>query len=174
LSAQAETTVPFPPSLTASGTDLIFNELEFSASWSGITEVGYVTTRKLEVIGEPIPLQLQFGRFAGGRPGGFGGTVDTTGLSAFQDSIAAVRDSLSQADQWRFIQGTALTLGWQQFSNYGTYSFQVHTIDSNYADFLASSTQDPQFLDEPRFHVTGGIGIFASMAPSTVTFVVRE
>jgi len=172
LTAQAMTTVPFPPTLVTYQTDLVFNRTEFSASWSGDTHGGYVTTKKLELEGAPIPLERQFGGFRGG--GGFGGTVDTTGFGALQDSLATVRDSLSKVDQWRFVQGTSTTLSWQQFSNYGTYSFQVYTIDTNYADYLASSTQDPQFLDEPRFHITGGIGIFASMAPSGVSFVVRE
>jgi|GEM_PF-3312392 hypothetical protein len=175
LTAQAETTVPYPPTLTASETDLQFNGTEFSASWIGDTQGGYVTTRKLEVIEAPIPIELQFGELGRFRRfGGGGGTVDTTGFGALQDSLATVRDSLDQAGQWGFIQETSTTLGWQQFQNFGTYSFHVHAIDSNYADYLASSNQDAQFLDEPKFHVTGGIGILASLAPGSVSFVIRE
>ena len=175
LTAQAKTTVPFPPALTASETDLRFNGTEFSASWVGDTQGGYVTTRKLEIIEAPIPIELQFGELGRFRRfGGSGGTVDTTGFGALQDSLAAVRDSLDQAGQWGFVQETSTSLVWQQFQNFGTYSFHVHAIDTNYADYLASSNQDAQFLDEPRFHVTGGIGILASLAPSSVTFVIRE
>ena len=128
-----------------------------------------------EIIEAPIPIELQFGELGRFRRfGGSGGTVDTTGFGALQDSLAAVRDSLDQAGQWGFVQETSTSLVWQQFQNFGTYSFHVHAIDTNYADYLASSNQDAQFLDEPRFHVTGGIGILASLAPSSVTFVIRE
>ena len=43
----------------------------------------------------------------------------------------------------------------------------------SYGDFLISSQQDEATLDEPRFHVTGGIGLCASMAADSVIFRVE-
>ena len=60
-----------------------------------------------------------------------------------------------------------------QFSYYGTYALLVHALDENYGDFLISSQQDEAALDEPRFHVEGGIGLFASMAADSVLFRVE-
>jgi len=92
--------------------------------------------------------------------------VDTTGLGALRDSIA-------RADQWRFLQGRSLTLNSRQFSYYGIYSFLVYALDENYGDYLISSAQDEAALDEPLFHVKGGIGLFASMAADSVVFRVE-
>ncbi len=144
--AQAETTVPFPPTVVASSTDLKLNEDPFAATWSGETEGGYVTTRKSVALGESIPIEVQFGggfgRF-GGFGGGFPGGVDTTGF-------VSLRDSLAGAEQWRYVQNRSAVLDWRQFTRYGTYAFVVYAIDENYADFLVSSRQDPQVLDEPH------------------------
>jgi len=162
--ATAETTVPFPPSALALSDVLLVGGDSYQISWTGETQGGYVTTRKPVALGEQIPLSLQFGdkftaRFLGG---GF----DTTGLGA-------VRDSIAQADQWRYLQSESTTLNAGQFYYYGTYAFWVYTIDGNYADFLVSSNQDPELLDEPRFHVTGGIGVFASIAADSLVFRVE-
>ena len=125
-----------------------------------------MTTRKTVTLGEAVAIERVFGGFRGGPGGGFGGTIDTT-------EFGGLRDSLALAEQWRFVQGESTTLDERQFRNYGTYSFVVYAIDENYADFLVSSNQDPQVLDEPRFNVTGGIGIFASMAPDSIRFEVK-
>lgn len=95
-----------------------------------------------------------------------GATTDTTGLGALRDSIA-------QADQWRFMQDRSSTLNQGQFTYYGTYAFLVYMLDENYGDFLISSQQDEATLDEPRFHIAGGIGLFASMAADSVVFRVE-
>ena len=92
--------------------------------------------------------------------------MDTTGLGALRDSIA-------RADQWRFLQGRSLSLNPRQFSYYGIYSFAVYALDENYGDYLISSAQDEAALDEPQFHVKGGIGLFASMAADSVVFRVE-
>lgn len=157
----AETTVPFPPTATGSSDVLTIGGETFQVDWMGDTQGGYVTTRKTQVKGEPVPIETQFGRF-----GGFGGTIDTTGFGARRDSIAS-------ADQWRYLEGTTVVVNEAQFSFYGTYAFLVYAIDGNYADFLVSSNQDPEVLDVPRFHVEGGIGIFASMAADSVVFRVQ-
>ncbi|MFT5369135.1 MAG: hypothetical protein ACI8V2_004109 [Candidatus Latescibacterota bacterium] len=163
--ATAETTVPFPPSATGSSDVLSIGGETYRVDWVGDTQGGYVTTRKTQIKGEPVPIELQFGnRRPGG--GGFGGTIDTTGFGAIRDSIAL-------ADQWLYLEGTATNVNAGQFSFYGTYAFLVYAIDGNYADFLVSSNQDPEILDEPRFHVDGGIGIFASMAADSVIFRVE-
>ena len=165
--AGAETTVPLSPAITAPHTELTLDGAAFSATWEGQTAGGYITTRKPQDLGEPIPLEnLFFGRFGGGGFGGFGGAIDTTGF-------AAQRDSLARAEQWRYVQNQSTTLNWVQFSYYGTYAFEVFAIDENYADYLVSSRQDPQFLDEPRFHISGGVGVFASMAPDAVVFTIK-
>lgn len=145
-------------------TTLLIGGDPYQVGWAGETKGGYVTTRKSMELSEQIPLQNQFGgrRFGGG----FGGAFDTTGLGA-------VRDSIARADQWRFMQGSSLTLNQRQFTYYGTYAFLVYTLDENYGDFLISSQQDEASLDEPRFHVIGGIGLFASMAADSVVFRVE-
>ena len=164
--AQAVTTVPNPPVVTANGADFIVNSTAFSASWEGETAGGYFTTKAEVEPGDPIPLESLFGGF-GGRPfgGGFAG-IDTTGF-------AAMRDSLARVQRWNYVQQKSTTLDWRQFYSYGTYAFKVYAIDENYADYLVSSQQDPQVLDEPRFHVAGGVGIFASMAADSVHFRVE-
>tara|TARA_A100001037_G_scaffold298439_1_gene322178 strand:- start:135 stop:299 length:165 start_codon:yes stop_codon:yes gene_type:complete len=50
----------------------------------------------------------------------------------------------------------------------------VYTLDTNYGDFLVSSQQDPRLLDEPRFNLQGGVGLFASMAPDSVVYQVQD
>ena len=50
----------------------------------------------------------------------------------------------------------------------------VYTLDTNYGDFLVSSQQDPRLLDEPRFNLQGGVGLFASMAPVSVVYQVQD
>ena len=161
--ATAQTTVPIAPQVLGASALLIGGDA-YRVTWEGETKGGYVTTRKGVDLLEQIPLETQFGgrRFGGG----FGGGVDTTGLGALRDSIA-------QADQWRFLQGRSLTLNPGQFSYYGIYSFLVYALDENYGDYLISSAQDEAALDEPRFHVTGGIGLFASMAADSVVFRVE-
>jgi hypothetical protein len=163
--ATAETTVPFPPSATGSSDVLSIGGETYRVDWIGDTQGGYVTTRKTQIKGEPVPIELQFGNRRGGG-GGFGGTIDTTGFGAIRDSIAL-------ADQWLYLEGTTTNVNAGQFSFYGRYAFLVYAIDGNYADFLVSSNQDPEILDEPRFHVNGGIGIFASMAADLVVFRVE-
>ena len=159
--ATAQTTVPIAPQVSGASALLIGGDA-YRVTWEGETKGGYVTTRKGVELLEQIPLATQFGRFGGG----FGGGVDTTGLGALRDSIA-------QADQWRFLQGSSLSLNPRQFSYYGIYSFAVYALDENYGDYLISSAQDEAALDEPRFHVTGGIGLFASMAADSVVFRVE-
>ena len=161
--ATAQTTVPFPPQ--ASGAPVLYIGGDpYLLTWEGKTNGGYVTSRQIVDLQERIPPESQFG---GGRfGGGFGGTIDTTGFGALRDSIA-------RADQWRFLQGQSQTLNPFQFSYYGTYSLLVFALDENYGDFLISSQQDKATLDEPRFHVEGGIGLFASMAPDSVVFRVE-
>ncbi len=163
--AQAETTVPFPPTVTASSTRLQVGGDSFSATWEGETGAEYMTETVAQSLGDQIPLESLLGGF--GRFRGFGGIgIDTTGF-------AALRDSLAQASRWRYTQNQSTTLDLRQFSHYGTYVFRVFAIDKNYADFLISSNQDPQTLDEPRFHVSGGIGLFASMAADSVVFTLE-
>ena len=162
--ATAETTVPYPPALGASLSVLQVGGDPYRITWSGETETGYVTTQKPVVLEESIPLETLFGGFGFGG-GFFGGGFDTTGLGA-------TRDSLARAEQWRYVQNTSATINARQFSYYGMYAFLVYAIDENYADFLVSSQQDPQVLDEPRFHISGGIGLFASMAADSVVFRV--
>ena len=169
VTATAQTTVPSPPIMQAESANLVLNETPFTATWIGETEVGYVTSRKTLNLAGSIPLELQFGGGRGGFGGGFGGGFAGADTAAF----AARRDSLAQLDQWRFVRNQSTTLNWQQFTHYGTYSFLVYSIDKNYGDFLVSNQQDPQILDEPRFHIEGGIGIFASMAPDSVAFTIR-
>ena len=124
-----------------------------------------MTETVAQSLGDQIPLESLLGGF--GRFRGFGGIgIDTTGF-------AALRDSLAQASRWRYTQNQSTTLDLRQFSHYGTYVFRVFAIDKNYADFLISSNQDPQTLDEPRFHVSGGIGLFASMAADSVVFTLE-
>ena len=161
--ATAQTTVPFPPQ--ASGAPVLYAGGDpYRVTWEGDTNGGYVTSRQVVELLERIPPESQFG---GGRfGGGFGGSVDTTGFGALRDSIA-------RADQWRFLQGQSQTLNPIQFSYYGTYALLVHALDENYGDFLISSQQDEAALDEPRFHVEGGIGLFASMAADSVLFRVE-
>ncbi len=165
--AQARTTVPFPPTVTASSTQLTPGGDPFTATWEGETGAGYLTETVARVLGDQIPLEALLGGFGRGGFGGFGGTgIDTTGFGA-------LRDSLAEASRWRYTRNQSTTLNLRQFSHYGTYVFRVFTIDANYADFLISSTQDPQTLDEPRFHVSGGIGLFASMAADSVVFTLK-
>ena len=161
--ATAQTTVPYPP--RASGAAVLYVGGDpYRVTWEGETNGGYVTSRQVVELLERIPPENQFG---GGRfGGGFGGTIDTTGFGALRDSIA-------RADQWRFLQGQSQTLNPIQFSYYGTYSLLVFALDENYGDFLISSQQDEATLDEPRFHVKGGIGVFASMAADSVVFQVE-
>lgn len=161
--ATARTTVPFPPQ--ASGAPVLYTGGDpYRVTWEGETNGGYVTSRQVVELLERIPPESQFG---GGRfGGGFGGAIDTTGFGALRDSIA-------RADQWRFLQGQSQTLNPIQFSYYGTYALLVHALDENYGDFLISSQQDEAALDEPRFHVEGGIGLFASMAADSVLFRVE-
>ena len=160
----SSTTVPMPPSVASTGTVVTAESGDLTVSWSGVTEAGYVTTRKPVELGSSIPIEFQFG---GGRFGGFGGAFDTTGFGA-------QRDSLAQVAQWRFLPGvTATPIAYQSFVRFGTYSVIVYSLDANYGDFLVSSQQDPRLLDEPRFHVEGGIGLFASMAPDSVVFSVE-
>ncbi|MDE2699291.1 MAG: DUF4249 family protein [Gemmatimonadota bacterium] len=159
--ATAQTTVPVAPHVSGASSLLIGGDA-YRVTWEGETKGGYVTTRKSVELLEQIPLATQFGRFGGG----FGGGVDTTGLGALRDSIA-------RADQWRFLQGRSLTLNSRQFSYYGIYSFLVYALDENYGDYLISSAQDEAALDEPQFHVKGGIGLFASMAADSVVFRVE-
>jgi hypothetical protein len=166
VTLQAQTTVPAPPVVSASSGVLTYTSSELAVTWTGDSEGGYVTTRGPVVLGEPIPLELQLGGGKGGF-GGFGGAIDTTGFSAMRDSIAA-------AEQWQFVQRESAQLNWGLFTRYGTYSYAVLAIDANYADYLISSRQDTEVLDEPNFHVTGGIGIFASMAADTLLFTVSE
>ncbi len=164
--AQAKTTVPFPPTVTASSTQLKIGGDPFSAAWEGETGAGYLTETVAQALEDRIPLESLLGG-GRGRFGGFGGTgIDTTGFGALRDSLAA-------ASRWRYTRNQSTTLDLRQFSHYGTYVFRVFTIDENYADFLISSTQDPQTLDEPRFHVSGGIGLFAAMAADSVVFIVE-
>lgn len=161
--ATAQTTVPFPPQ--ASGASVLYAGGDpYRVTWEGETNGGYVTSRQVVELLERIPPESQFG---GGRfGGGFGGAVDTTGFGALRDSIA-------RADQWRFLQEQSQTLNPIQFSYYGTYALLVYALDENYGDFLISSQQDEAALDEPRFHVEGGIGLFASMAADSVLFRVE-
>ncbi len=161
--ATAQTTVPFPP--MASGAPVVYVGGDpYRVTWEGETNGGYVTSRQALELLERIPPESQFG---GGRfGGGFGGAIDTTGFGALRDSIA-------RADQWRFLQGQSQTLNPLQFSYYGSYSFLVFSLDENYGDFLISSQQDGATLDEPRFHIEGGIGLFASMAADSVLFRVE-
>ena len=88
------------------------------------------------------------------------GVVRSGGASAGEKSTrpdsARCGTAWHLAGQWQYVQAESATLNWQQFSFYGTYAFEVFAIDENYADYLVSSRQDPQFLDEPRFHVEGG------------------
>ena len=163
LTAQAETTVPYPPVVTASAADLTLNGDPFAATWEGETAGGYFTTKALHEAGETIPLEALFGGRIG--PWGFAG-IDTT-------QFTAIRDSLASVQQWQYVQRNAATLDWRQFYKYGAYAFLVYAIDDNYADYLISSRQDEQILDEPRFHVSGGIGVFASMAADSVLFLVK-
>ena len=129
-----------------------------------------MTETVAQILGDQIPLESVVGGGRRGRFGGFGGFggtgIDTTGFGA-------LRDSLAEASRWRYTRNQSTTLDLRQFSHYGTYVFRVFTIDANYADFLISSTQDPQTLDEPRFHVSGGIGLFASMAADSVVFTLE-
>ena len=159
----ASTDVPLPPSLSISGTDLSADLTSISVSWQGVTEAGYITTRKSVALGESIPVTFQFG-------GRFGGAAafDTTGFGAR-------RDSLAQAEQWRFLrEATSTTINFNSFTRFGTYTLVVFTLDGNYGDFLVSSQQDPRLLDEPRFSVQGGIGVLASMAPDSVVYRVVD
>ncbi|MBS14868.1 MAG: hypothetical protein CME19_25185 [Gemmatimonadetes bacterium] len=64
--------------------------------------------------------------------------------------------------------------GFDSFARFGTYSMLVYTLDTNYGDFLVSSQQDPRLLDEPRFNLQGGVGLFASMAPDSVVYQVQD
>ena len=82
-------------------------------------------------------------------------------------------DSLAGAEQWRYVQKRSTVLDWRQFTWYGTYAFVVYAIDENNADFLVPSRQDPQELDEPRFNISGGIGVFVPMAADSVAFTVK-
>ncbi len=159
----AQTSVPHPPRALGPPALYIGGD-PYRVTWEGETNGGYVTSRQVVELLERIPPENQFG---GGRfGGGFGGTIDTTGFGALRDSIA-------RADQWRFLQGQSQTLNPIQFSYYGTYSLLVFALDENYGDFLISSQQDEATLDEPRFHVKGGIGVFASMAADSVEFKVE-
>jgi len=162
--AQAQTTVPSPPAVSASSAEMKVGDNPITVTWKGASgsNYGFLSTVAAQSLGPSIPLGTLFG----GRFPGFSG-IDTTGF-------AAQRDSLSIRDRWQYQQGHSTTLNWRQFSHYGTYVFRVYSIDRNYADFLVSSRQDPQTLDEPRFHVSGGIGIFASMAADSVVFKVSE
>lgn len=166
--AQAQTTVPSPPTASASSTEMKVGDNPITVTWKDASDNnhGFLSTVAAQALGPSIPLETLFGGFFGGRFPGFSG-IDTTGF-------AAQRDSLSIRDRWQYQQGYSTTLNWRQFSHYGTYAFRVYVIDRNYADFLVSSRQDPQTLDEPRFHVSGGIGIFASMAADSVVFKVSE
>ena len=164
--AQAETTVPDPPTITANGAAFIVNGTAFSASWEGETAGGYFTTKAEVAPGDAIPLESLFGGSGRGPFGGGIAGIDTTGFTAMRDSLARVQ-------RWNYVQQKTTTLDWRQFYSYGTYAFMVYAIDENYADYLVSSQQDPQVLDEPRFHVTGGVGIFASMAADSVHFRVE-
>lgn len=161
--ATAQTTVPFPPK--ASGAPVVnVGGDPYRVTWEGETNGGYVTSRQAIQLLDRIPPENQFG---GGRfGGGLGGAIDTTGFGALRDSIA-------RADQWRFLQAQSQTLNPIQFSHYGAYTFLVFALDENYGDFLISSQQDKAALDEPRFHIDGGIGLFASMAADSVLFRVE-
>ena len=168
VTVQAQTIVPAPPTISTSSAALTLAVDQLTVTWTGDTQGGYVTTRSPIVLEEPIPLEYQIGGLGGGGGfGGFGGTIDTTGF-------AAMRDSLASAEQWQYLQGGSANLNWRQFTRYGIYSYVVHALDGNYADYLISSRQDMEIMDEPNFHVTGGIGIFASMAADTLVFTVRE
>ena len=144
------------------------NGTAFSASWEGETAGGYFTTKVEVAPGDPISLETLFE--GGGGFKGYGGLgssgIDTT-------AFAAIRDSLADIQQWQYASLHTITLDWRQFYRYGTYAFMVYAIDENYADYLVSSQQDPQVLDEPRFHVSGGIGVFASMAADSALFRVE-
>jgi len=169
LTAQAETTVPYPPSVTAAATDLTLSGDPFTATWEGQTAGGYFTTKTIQDAGASIPLEELFGGRMGFGPmpgsWGFAG-IDTT-------QFTAIRDSLASVQQWQYVQRNTTTLDWRQFYKYGAYAFLVYAIDDNYADYLISSRQDEQVLDEPRFHVSGGIGVFASMAADSTFFIVK-
>ena len=159
------TAVPQPPNLSATGSVVSADLTSIEIAWQGETEAGYVTTRKPVALGESIPVEFQFG---GGRfGGGFGGVgIDTTGFGAR-------RDSLAQAEQWRFVrEGSTATIDFNSFTRFGTYTMLVYTLDSNYGDFLVSSQQDPRLLDEPRFTIQGGVGPIASMAPDSIIYEV--
>ena len=163
----ATTTAPLPPSVVSTGS-VVSSDLGIEVSWLGSTEAGYITTRKSVELGESIPVEFQFGgrRFGGGFPGGAG--IDTTGFGAR-------RDSLAQAEQWRFLRdASTTTINFNSFTRFGTYTMLVYTLDSNYGDFLVSSQQDPRLLDEPRFSVQGGIGVLASMAPDSIIYRVAD
>ena len=162
----ATTTVPLRPSVVSTGSVVSSDLPTIEVSWLGSTEAGYITTRKSVELGEAIPVEFQFGgrRFGGGFPGGAG--IDTTGFGAR-------RDSLAQAEQWRFLRdASTTTINFNSFTRFGTYTMLVYTLDSNYGDFLVSSQQDPRLLDEPRFSVQGGIGVLASMAPDSIVYRV--
>lgn len=162
----AGTTVPGAPNLSATGAAVSAEVPEIEVFWEGATEAGYITTRKALALGASIPVEFQFG---GGRfGGGFGGAIDTTGFGAR-------RDSLAQAEQWRFLRaGSSSTIDFNSFTRFGTYTFLVYTLDNSYGDFLVSSQQDPRLLDEPRTNVQGGVGLFASMAPDSVLYEVLD
>lgn len=162
--ALASTTVPPPPTVSASSTLMKVGDNPISIAWSSPAgqNNGFLSVVAAQSLSDPIPIQSIFGN----RFPGFGG-IDTTGFTA-------ARDSLSIRDRWQYQQGNSTTLNWRQFSRYGTYAFRVYALDTNYADYLISSRQDPQTLDEPRFHVSGGIGIFASMAADSVVFNVTQ
>ncbi len=164
--AQATTTVPPPPTVSASITQMKVGDSPITVTWSSASDKnGFLSVVAAQSLGDVIPIETLFGGGFGRFPG-FGG-ADTTGFTA-------ARDSLSIRDRWQFPQGHSATLNWRQFSRYGTYAFRVYALDANYADYLVSSQQNAQTLDEPRFHVTGGIGIFASMSADSVVFQVSQ
>jgi hypothetical protein len=160
----ATTVVPLPPELASSSSSVSENLSTIDVTWQGATEAGYITTRKPVSLGESIPVSFQFG----GRGGFGGGVIDTTGFGAR-------RDSLAQAEQWRFLrEASSTTIDYNSFTRFGSYTMLVYTLDSNYGDFLVSSQQDPRLLDEPRFSVQGGVGLLASMAADSIVYQVVD
>ena len=91
FSARAETTVPYPPSITPNGTEFIVNSTAFSASWEGETAGGYFTTKAEVEPGDAIPLESLFGGSGRGPFGGGFAGIDTTAWRASSDGCTCSR-----------------------------------------------------------------------------------
>ncbi len=61
---------------------------------------------------------------------------------------------------------------WAEFSYYGTQVVKVMAMDQNFYDYIRSKDQDEFALEDPIFHMEGGLGVFGSAAVDSLTVVL--